>query len=80
MFLFDNHWKFWTFSTFNFKTTFLKNENFFQKTGVCFLVESTKIENATFPNKTALPEANVNTNRMWSTKWTYFKERAFASN
>ena len=45
-----------------------------------FLVESTKIENATFPNKTALPEANVNTNRMWSTKWTYFKERAFASN
>ena len=33
-----------------------------------FLVESTKIKNASFPCKTAIPEANVNTNRMASTK------------
>ena len=36
-----------------------------------FLVKSTKIENTTFPYKTALSEVNVKTNRMGSTKWTY---------
>ena len=47
-----------------------------------FLVENTKIENATFPYKTALWEANVKTNRMGSAKWTYCKEQSlyFASN
>ena len=45
-----------------------------------FLEESTKIDNITFPDKTALPEANVKTNRMGSTKLTYHKERSFASN
>ena len=45
-----------------------------------FLVESTKIESAIFPHKTTLPEANVKANRMRSTKWTYNKERSFASN
>ena len=40
-----------------------------------FLVESTVIENATFPCKTALQLiANVKTNCMWSTKWTYYKK------
>ena len=34
-----------------------------------FLVESIKIENAIFPNKTVLSEANVKTNRMGSTKY-----------
>ena len=33
-----------------------------------FSVESNKIENATFPYKTALSEAIVNKNRMKSTK------------
>ena len=44
------------------------------------LVESIKIENASFPYKTAIPEANVKTNRMMNTNWTYHKERSFASN
>ena len=44
-----------------------------------FLFESFKIENASFSYKTAMSEANVNTNRMVSTKWTYQKERSFAS-
>ena len=35
-----------------------------------FLVESTNIENATFPYKTVPLEANVKTNRMGSIKWT----------
>ena len=44
-----------------------------------FLVESTKIENAKFSYKTALSEANVKTNRMGIIKWTFRKERSFAS-
>ena len=45
-----------------------------------FLVESTKIKNASFPCKTAIPEANVKTKRMTSKKWNYHKEQSFASN
>ena len=70
-----------TFSTF--KTNFLAKENlaigkpFFKKLEYRFSVESTKIENASFPYKVAISEANVKTNGMVSTKW---KERSFASN
>ena len=68
------------FQYFNFETNFPKNENLFKKLKCRFLVESTKIANATFPYKTALSEANAKINRMWSTKRTYHKERSFASN
>ena len=68
------------FQYFNFEADFLENKSLFKETGEPFLVESTKIENASFPYKTAMPEANVKTNRMASTKWTYHKERSFASN
>ena len=55
--------------------------NFFLKYKLYhFLVESTKIDNITFPYKTALSEANVKTNRMGSTNLTYHKEWSFASN
>ena len=63
------------FKYFNFEKNFLENEILFQKTGVP-LVESTKIENASFPYKTTISEANVKTNRMVSAKWTYNKERS----
>ena len=43
------------------------------------LVETTKIENTSFPFKTALSEVNVKTNRMATTKWTYRKELSFAN-
>ena len=76
MLLCGNQWKFWTISI-DFKD-FL--ENFFKKLEYCFLVESTKIENASFPYKTVTSEANVKTNRMVSTKWNYHKERNCASN
>ena len=46
----------------------------------CFLVEATKIENTPLPFKTALSEANVKTNSMATTKWTYRNEWSFASN
>ena len=68
------------FQYFNFETDFLENENFFQKPGVPFLVESTKIENASFPYKTAILEANIKTDVIVSTKWTNHKERSLASN
>ena len=68
------------FQNFNFETDFLENENFFQKTGVSFWVESIKIENTSFLYNTAISEANNKTNRIVSTKWTYHKERSFASN
>ena len=55
------------FQYLNFETDFLENESFFRKTRVLFLDESTKIENASFPYKTAISEANVKTNRMVST-------------
>ena len=59
------------FQYFNFET------NFLEKMEYRFIVETTKIENASFPFKTALSEANVKTNRMATTKWTYHKERDF---
>ena len=65
---------------FSFERDFVENANLFQKTGVRFLVESTKNENITFPYKTTLSEANVKTNRMDSSKWAYHKEWSFASN
>ena len=58
------------FQYFYFETDFLENENLFHKTGGPFLVESKKIENLSFPFKTAISEANVKINRMVTTKWT----------
>ena len=55
-------------------------KTFFKKLEYRFLVERTKIEKASFPYKTAIPEANVKTNRMVTTKWPYYRERSFASN
>ena len=69
------------FQYFNFKTlSFWKKKTFFKKQKYRFLVESTKIENASFPFKTAIAEANLKTNSMVSTKWTYHKEWSFARN
>ena len=68
------------FQYFNLEQIFWKIKTFFKKLEYCFLVETTKIENTSFPFKTALSEANVKTNRMATTKWTYHKEWSFASN
>ena len=65
IFLYDNHWKIPTF---------------FRKLGYRFFFESTKFENAYFPYKIALSEANVKTNRMGSTKSSYHKEPSFTNN
>ena len=52
------------FQYFNFETDFLGNENVFQKTEAL----SAKIENVSFPYKTAISEANFKTNGMMTTK------------
>ena len=68
------------FHCFIFETDFLKNKNLFKKLEYTFLVQSANIESAIFPHKSALPEANIKTNRMGSAEWTYHKGRSFASN
>ena len=68
------------FNTLTLKQIFWKTKTFFKKLEYRFLVESTKIENASFPYKTAITEPNVKTNKMVTTKWTYRKKRSFASN
>ena len=68
------------FNTLTLKQIFRKTKSFSKKLEYRFCVESTKIENASFPYKNGISEANVKTNRMVSTKWAYHKERSFASN
>ena len=68
------------FNTLILKQIFWKTKTFFKKLEYRFLVETTKIENTSFPFKTVLSEANVKTNRMATTKWTYHKEWSFPSN
>ena len=81
MFLCDNHWKLKNvFNTLTLKQIFWKTKTILKKLEYRFLVESTKIENASFPYKTAMSEANVKTNKMLTTKWTYQRGRHFAGN
>ena len=68
------------FNTLTLFQIFWKTKTFFKKLEYRFLAETTKIENTSFQFKTALLEANVKTNRMVTTKWTYYKEGSFASN
>ena len=67
------------FNTLNLKQVPSKTKTFFKKLKHHFLVESIKIENKTFPYKTVLPESNVKTTRMGSTKLSYYKERNLGS-
>ena len=67
-------------NTLTSKQVFWKMETFFKKLEYHLLVESTKIENASFPYKSVKSEANFKANRMASTKWTYHKEGSFAIN
>ena len=67
MFLCDNEFLCKILNDFNTLTLtqiFWKMKTVFKKLEYRFLVESTKIENALFPYKTAVSEANVKTNRM----------------
>ena len=75
MFLCDSHLKFWIIQLCN---KFSEKWKYFSKNWST-LVETTMIENESFPCKTLMSEANVKANRMGSTKWTYHKERTFAS-
>ena len=52
------------FNTLTLKQTFWKTETFFKKLEYYFLVEITKIENTSFPFKTALSAA-----MLWQIEW-----------
>ena len=67
------------FNTLTLKQIFCKTKTFFKKLEYRFLLETTKIENASFPKKTAMSGANVKTNRIGGTKWIYHKKRTFTS-
>ena len=49
------------FNTLTLKQIFWKTKIFLKKLECHFLVESTKIENGSFPHKTVISEANVKT-------------------
>ena len=68
------------FNTLTLKQIFWKAKTFFKKLEHDFLVENIMTENALFPYKTAISEANDKANKMVTTKWTNQKERSFASN
>ena len=55
------------------KQIYWKTKTFFKKLKYRFLIESAKIENASFPFKAVKSKANIKANRMMSTKWTYTK-------
>ena len=67
------------FNTLSLKQISWKTKIYFKKLENRFLVETSKIENTSLPFKTALSEANVKTDRMVTTKWTYHKEWKFDS-
>ena len=56
------------FKCFQYFLSIWKRKAFFKKLGNLFLFESTKIENTSFPYKTAISEVNVKVNRMVTTK------------
>ena len=63
--------KIWNvFNSLTLKQIFWKTKTFFKKPEYCFLAESTTTEDASFPYKTAISEANVKANKMVTTKWT----------
>ena len=66
------------FLYFSLKQVFRKTNNCFKKLQYRFLVRITTTENAKFPFKIALLEANVKRKRMESIKWTNLTEQSFA--
>ena len=64
------------FNTITLKQIFFKTKTFLKRQDYCFLVESIKIEIATFPYKITLSEHNVKTIELGVNR----TERSFASN
>ena len=64
------------FNTLTLKQIFWKTKSFFKKLEYRVLVETTKIENTSFPFKT-LSEANVKTNRIATTNGPITKSGVF---
>ena len=83
MLLYDTHWKFWTFSILRLwnqfsqkRKSYSKNRNIVFKLKVLRLTRQHFHTNLLFQK----PLLMVNANRMAISRWTYHKERSFASN
>ena len=61
--------------TLTLKQIVYKTKNLIRNLEYCFLVESTKIENAAFLFKNAQSEGTGKTNKIGSRKWAYHKQR-----
>ena len=68
------------FKTLPLKQIFWKTKTFFERLEYRFSVESTKIENASFPYQFALLKANVKTNRIASTNGPITKNEVLPVN
>ena len=71
------------FNTQTLEKIFWKTKTFFKKLEYSFLVESTKVENASFSYKAVTSEANAKANRMVTGpnfEWTCHKEYSFSYN
>ena len=64
-----------TFEYFNFPVNFLENKNFFQKTGVPYLVKSAKTENAPFPYKISCQKTMLRQIKKWVQNGSITKTR-----
>ena len=69
-----------SFQYFNLKTVFLENETFSQNTRIPLFSWKHLDWKCIISLQEAISKANVKTNRMMSTKWTYHKERGFVRN
>ena len=61
-------------------TRYFRNSLPFERSACFYVTICENVENRSFQYKTAIQEANIKTNRIVTTKWTYHKERSFASN
>ena len=81
---FRDWWSFETiignFERFQYSKKFSKKQKSFSKNWRTFFYLKVVRLKTLFPYKAALSETNVKTNRMRSAKWTYHRERNFASN
>ena len=82
MFLCDNQWKFWTFSTvwlWKMKISG-KWKRFSENWSIVLLLKVPTLKTHSFHIKPYMSEANAKIYRMMITKWTYHRKRNFASN
>ena len=67
-------------NTLTLKQIFWQKKSFSKNWSIVFYLKALRLKTHHFHTKTTISEANVKTNRIVSTKWTYHRDRSFASN